>query len=195
MQDGCRPEALLRFPQGRPDLEDRRQIANDPGVMLSENRAPIYKYLRYRGLDSDDANDLTSAVLERALEKLASYDPERGAPNTWLFAIARNMLNSHWRATGRRRNLPLDAVEDQPGLDAPPEEVVVRGETRRELIAALGSLDERERDLIALKFSALISNREIASLAGLTESNVGVILFRALQKLRALLSASTGGAR
>ena len=73
--------------------------------------------------------------------------------------------------------------------------MVVRRETRQELIEALGTLDERERDLIALKFSALVTNREIASLTGLTESNVGVILFRALRKLRAVLSASTGGAR
>jgi RNA polymerase sigma-70 factor (ECF subfamily) len=163
--------------------------------MLGQSPARIYKYLRYRGLDVDEANDLTSAVVERAIEKLTSYDPARGAPNTWLFAIARNMLNSHWRAAGLRRTLPLEAAEQQPGFDPPPEEAVVRREMRRKLIKALGSLDDRERDLIALKFSALITNREIASLTGLTESNVGVTLFRAVRKLRALLSPSTGGAR
>ncbi|MGH2619115.1 MAG: RNA polymerase sigma factor [Anaerolineales bacterium] len=163
--------------------------------MLDQFRARIYKYISYRGLDVDEANDLTSEVFERAIQRLASYDPARGAPNTWLFAIARNMLNSHWRAAARRRTLPLEAAEQQPGSDPPPEEVLVRRETRRELTEALSSLDDRERDLIALKFSALITNREIASLTGLTESNVGVILFRAVRKLRVLLSASTGGAR
>lgn len=179
----------------RPDSKARQQRTTDTGEMLDQFQARIYKYLRYRGLDVDEANDLTSAVFERAVGKLASYDPTRGAPNTWLFAIARNILNSHWRAAGLHKTLPLEAVEEQPAFDPPPEETVVRRETRRELIEALGSLDDRERDLIALKFSALITNREIASLTGLTESNVGVILFRALRKLRTLLFASTGGAR
>jgi len=185
----------LGHPLNRPDSETRQQSTTDPGEMLDQYQASIYKYLRYRGLDVDEANDLTSAVFERAVRKLASYDPARGAPNTWLFAIARNILKSHWQAAGLHRTLPLEAVEEQRTSDPPPEEVVVRRETRQELIEALGTLDDRERDLIALKFSALVTNREIASLTGMTESNVGVILFRALRKLRAVLSASTGGAR
>jgi len=76
-----------------------------------------------------------------------------------------------------------------------PEEVVIRREARQELVRALGFLDDRERDLVALKFSALMTNRDIAGVTGLTESNVGVILFRALRKLRAVLPASTGGVR
>ena len=185
----------MRHPTSRSDSENRRQTGPDAGEMLDQFRARIYKYLRYRGVDVDEANDLTSAVFERAIQRLGSYDPARGAPNTWLFAITRNMLNSHWRTARLRKTLPLEAAEQQPGLDPLPEEVVVRRETRRELTEALGSLDDRERDLIALKFSALIANREIASLTGLTESNVGVILFRAVRKLRALLSVSSGGAR
>ena len=185
----------MRYPLNPLDSEARRQSTTDRAERLAQFRPNIYKYLRYRGLDVDEANDLTSAVFERAVGKLAGYDPGRGAPNTWLFAIARNMLNSHWRSAGLHSTLPLAAVEEQPTFDPPPEEMVVRRETRRELIEALGSLDGRERDLIALKFSALITNREIASLTGLTESHVGVILFRALRKLRALLFASTGGAR
>src|SRR3990172_3406296 len=97
----------------RPDSEARQQSTTDPGDMLDRYQASIYKYLRYRGLDVDEANDLTSAVFERAVRKLASYDPARGAPKTWLFAIARNILNSHWRAAGLHRTLPLDAVEEQ----------------------------------------------------------------------------------
>jgi RNA polymerase sigma-70 factor (ECF subfamily) len=185
----------LRYPLNPLDSEARQKSTADGGEGLAQFRPNIYKYLRYRGLDVDEANDLTSAVFERAVGKLAGYDPRRGAPNTWLFAIARNMLNSHWRSAGLHSAVPLEAVEKQPTFDPPPEEMVVRRETRRELIEALGSLDERERELIALKFSALMTNREIASLTGLTESHVGVILFRALRKLRALLFASTGGAR
>ena len=121
----------------RPDSEAHQQSTTDPGEMLDQYQARIHKYLRYRGLDVEEANDLTSAVFERAFRKLASYDPARGALNTWLFAIARNILNSHWRAARSHRALRLEAVDEQPAFDPPPEEVVVRRETRQELIEAL----------------------------------------------------------
>jgi RNA polymerase sigma-70 factor (ECF subfamily) len=45
-------------------------------------------------------------------------------------------------------------------------------------------LPERERELISLKYGADLNNREIAAITGLTESNVGTLLSRVLQRLR-----------
>ena len=53
-------------------------------------------------------------------------------------------------------------------------------------------LDDRERDLLALKFGAGLTNRRIARLTGLTESNVGVILYRTLHHLREQLREEEG---
>ena len=56
---------------------------------------------------------------------------------------------------------------------------------RRELVrAALATLDGKERDLIALKFSGGLSNAEIARVLGMSETNAGTRLHRALTKLR-----------
>ena len=49
----------------------------------------------------------------------------------------------------------------------------------------LSRLPDRERELLALKYGAGITNRAIASTTGLTESNVGTILHRAILALRA----------
>ena len=49
----------------------------------------------------------------------------------------------------------------------------------------LAELPARERELIALKYGAEMSNRAIAKVAGLSESNVGTILHRTIQALRA----------
>ena len=57
-------------------------------------------------------------------------------------------------------------------------------EERDRLLAALARLPARERDLIGLKFAAGLTNRRIADLTGLTESNVGVILYRTIRRLR-----------
>lgn len=149
----------------------------------------VYNYVRYRVRDAETADDVTAQVFERALVSIGSYRPERGPFAPWLFAIARNAVNDHLRAKRRRRWLSLEVLRGQPGNEPQPEEVAIHNETRAELLAAVARLSDRERDLIALKFASGLTNRRIAELTGLSENNVGVILYRAVQRLRAELSA------
>jgi RNA polymerase sigma-70 factor (ECF subfamily) len=149
----------------------------------------VYNYVRYRVRDAATADDVTAQVFERALVSISSYRPERGPFAPWLFAIARNAANDHLRAQKRRRWLSLEVLRGQTSAEPQPEEIAVHNETRAELLAAVARLSDRERDLIALKFAAGLTNRRIAELTGLSESNVGVILYRAVQRLRAELSA------
>ena len=62
-------------------------------------------------------------------------------------------------------------------------------EAQAELLAVLAHLSERERDLLSLKFAAGLTNRRIAEITGLSDTNVGVIVYRALQHLRLILAA------
>ena len=148
----------------------------------------VYNYVRYRVGDADVADDLTAQIFERTLMRIGDYRADRGSFAAWLFAIARNAINDHLRAQGRRRWLSLELLRHQASTKPQPEEIVVRDETRAELLAALARLTDRERDLIALKFAAGLTNRRIAELTGLSESNVGVILYRAARRLRVELS-------
>ena len=50
-------------------------------------------------------------------------------------------------------------------------------------------MSARERELIALKFHAGLSNAELASVLGVSESNAGTLLHRAVQKLRSAVNA------
>jgi RNA polymerase sigma factor (sigma-70 family) len=165
-----------------------RHAPPDPAQLVEQHYPAVFKYYRYRGLEAAEANDLASAVFERVLEKLPAYDPARGAFGTWLFAIARHMLSNHWRAERVRRAVPLAEVEQHASPEPLPEELALAREARAELLAALGTLTTHEQDLIALKFSARFTNRQIAALTGLTDSNVGVTLYRAMQKLRLRLA-------
>lgn len=135
------------------------------------------------------ADDVTAQVFERALVNIDSYRPERAPSAAWLFAIARNGVNDYLRAQKRGRWLSLEALRDRASAEPRPEEVAIRNETRAELLAAVARLSDRERDRIGLKFGAGLTNRRIADLTGLGESNVGVILYRAVRRLRAELSA------
>lgn len=144
----------------------------------------IFRYLRWRGADADAANDLAAATFERALSKFEHYDPARAQLQTWLFAIARNLAANHWKAESRFESLQDELPEETPG----PEQEILLTQNREQVLAALNRLDPRARELIALKFGGPLTNRQIAELTHLTESNVGVILYRSLLKLRALLT-------
>jgi RNA polymerase sigma-70 factor (TIGR02952 family) len=149
----------------------------------------VYNYVRYRVRDAGTADDITAQVFERALVSIGSYRPDRAPFAAWLFGIARNAVNDHLRAQRRRRWLSLEVLRGRPSAEPQPEEVTIHSETRAELLTAVARLSDRERDLIALKFAAGLTNRRIAELTGLSESNVGVILYRAVRRLRAKLSA------
>ena len=71
-----------------------------------------------------------------------------------------------------------------PHLETTKDVAQARAERER-LRVLLARLADRERELVALKYGAGLTNRAIAGLTGLTESNVGVILYRAVQRLRA----------
>jgi len=145
--------------------------------------------VRYRVGDAETADDLTAQVFERALVNIGRYRPERAPFVAWLFAIARNAVSDYLRTQRRRRWLSLEVLRDRASRELQPEEVSIRNETHAELLASVARLSDRERDLIALKFAAGLTNRRIAEITGLSESNVGVILYRAVRRLRAELPA------
>jgi RNA polymerase sigma-70 factor (ECF subfamily) len=57
-------------------------------------------------------------------------------------------------------------------------------QTQDRLAVVLQQLDEQPRQIVSLKFFGGLTNRAIAGLLGLTESNVAVILFRSVRRMR-----------
>ncbi|MFQ6101808.1 MAG: sigma-70 family RNA polymerase sigma factor [Anaerolineae bacterium] len=58
----------------------------------------VYNYVRYRVRDAQTADDITAQVFERALTHIGTFNPERAPFAAWLFGIARNAVNDHFRA-------------------------------------------------------------------------------------------------
>jgi len=144
----------------------------------------IYRYISYRINDRFLAEDITSAVFEKALTKFNQYNAEKAALSTWIFRIARNTLIDHYRASGRAHTVQLDEALDTPEKDKSPEQAVIEEEESRMLKRCIAKLSPPEQEIVSLKFSAEMTNRQIAATLGLSESNVGVILYRAVRKLR-----------
>lgn len=158
---------------------------HDFAALYDRYFARVYNYVRYRVGDAASADDVVSRVFEKALDRLESFDRERGLLDAWLFAIARNAVADHFRE--RRPGAPLDAAEALADGEPRAEEGLERDESARGLLSALRLLDERQRELLALKYGARVTNRAIAAQTGLTESHVGVLLHRAVKTLRSAL--------
>lgn len=123
-------------------------------------------------------------VFERLIGSLHSYDADLAPFSAWLFSIARHVATDWQRRQYLHRLVPWDDFHRQASSEPGPEQRALESEQRQRLRKALAQLSERERDLIGLRFSSGLTNREIASLTRLSESNVAVIIYRALRKLR-----------
>ncbi len=148
----------------------------------------VYNYIRYRSDDQVTAEDLAAQTFERVLKAIASYNPERGPFEPWLFTITRNVVASHRRAQAWRSWLPWEWFQRQPDPGPQPEEAVLLHEGEAALLAAFHQLKPQHRDLLGLKYGSGLANPQIAALTGLSEGNVAVTLHRAVEALRRLLA-------
>ena len=142
----------------------------------------VYAYVAYRVGDGADAEDITSATFERALRYKKSFDAAKGDPTAWMIGIARREIASHYAARP-------DAGRVLPEL-AMPGDLASDSAERLDLQTAVADLDPRDRELIALRYGADLSARQIAEVLELKTNAVEVALHRALRKLRDQLNSS-----
>jgi RNA polymerase sigma factor (sigma-70 family) len=145
----------------------------------------VFGFFSY-SVGRDAAEDLTAATFERVVRSWHRFDPTRSSEQTWIFAIARNVLTDHLRRQRHRAG---------PSLDAQPAILETMVFTEDPLAAALSleavndwlqDLRPRERQVLALRYCADLSVREIAGCIGVSEANVHQICSRALRQLRAV---------
>lgn len=148
----------------------------------------IYNYVRYRVNNPVEADDLTSKIFERAVANNQRFDSQKGSFSTWIFAIANNVLIDYFKSRSGCTNIPIDSIANTVIADQSPEHKIISRELRKTLLAALEEIDAEKRNLIALKFWGELNNRQIAEITGLSESNVGVTLFRTLKQLKTILN-------
>jgi RNA polymerase sigma factor (sigma-70 family) len=148
----------------------------------------LFRYVSYRVRDRATAEDLTAAICEAALNELYRYNPPHGALNGWMYGIARNVVRMHYR---RLASQPASVTLDNlPEMHAPgrsvEQEVELTAAFRR-VLELMPGLTEQEQEVIALRYGAELGNQEIAAVLHLTAANVGVILHRALKRLKHLM--------
>ncbi|WP_232696606.1 sigma-70 family RNA polymerase sigma factor [Brevibacillus daliensis] len=161
------------------------------GIMSTEKFAQIYdvyyrrvyKYIYYRINNHYTAEEICSHVFEVVISKYYSFSPDKSKFEVWLFAIARNTVTDYFRSQKKRVKFSLDSILNIIQPKSSPEEIVIRGENNQALFKAIAKLSDKERNIIAMKFGACLKNTEIADLFGVSDSNIGVVLYRCLKKL------------
>ena len=149
---------------------------------------PVLAYIRSRFNHAGAAEEIASRTWQKVYEHQDQFDPAKGVAEQWIFTIARNEVNKYVRSWQFRRFFSLTEQEEPfASDDKTPFEQLAVAEQNTVLLSALGQLAARERDIISLKFYSGLNNRQIAAVSGLSESNVGTILNRALRKLRSRL--------
>src|SRR4051794_24474804 len=157
------------------------RVELDFEALYRSNRDDVYAYVAGLLRDRPAAEDVTALAFERALRRRRQFNPRRGSARQWVFGIARHAALDELRRRGRRGELPEDLPDERSVASEDAAELALRRETVRR---GLAQLAPRERELVALKYFAGLSNSEIAGVLGVSESNAGTLLHRALTKLR-----------
>jgi RNA polymerase sigma-70 factor, ECF subfamily len=159
----------------------RSRTTLDFEALYRASRDDVFAYVATLLRDRSAAEDVTAAAFERAYRKQGTYRAARGSERAWLFGIARNAALDELRR--RRRSAAITADPEDVHAAAPEDEADL-ALRRTALRGALAGLPPRERELIALKFHAGLDNAELARVLGVSVSNAGTLLHRAVQKLR-----------
>jgi len=176
-----------RTDDGTPndEISSASPFAGDFSELYNEYFPKVFAYVYGRVQDKDISLDIVSDVFEKAFIKKQSL---RSADSfgSWLFTIARNEVSSHWRKEKPAAKAAQEAAREREIHHQPrgPEETVLHRERLEALSGLVRQLPRREQEIIALKFDAELTNREISHVLSTSEVNVRVTIFRALRKLR-----------
>lgn len=159
-------------------------MARDPFAAPDELIRRVYAYVAYRIGSGPAAEDVVSEAIERGLRYRQSYDAKKGSPAAWLAGIASRVLVDH--ATKGRLQATVD-VEDPHNY----EDFSHAALRKLALQDAVATLDERSREIVALRYGGDLKAREIGEILGMTTNAVEVALSRALHRLRSTFEAGT----
>ena len=154
-----------------------RDTVRDFEALYRSCRDDVYGYVATMVRDAATAEDVVATAFERAYQHHRQYDPRRGTERAWVFGIARNAALDELRRRKRHAALLLEPADESA---APAEDPTQRATVR----AALDTLRTREREIVALKYGAGLSNGELAGVLGVSDSNAGTLVHRAMTKLR-----------
>lgn len=171
---------------GALDPLARRLADGDPDApreLVERHRHELYRYARALLRDDLAAEDAVQGAFERAFAALGKYPEERTRTlslRPWLYRITLNVIRNAWR--DGCREVPVGEIpepEEQPGVGR---------EAWLDALEALGTLSERQRVAVTLRYLEDLPYAGIAEATGWPENTCKTLVRRGVARLGALLS-------
>lgn len=178
------------------DLVDRAKAGDQTalGKLFDDHYARVYRYIRVKVSQKQDAEDLAQEVFLRMYQSLERYQ-HRGVPfRAFLMQVAANLVNDFYRKQGASaRTASLQGEEIDVADDEDPADIIVLQASFAEVMGAMRHLTEVEREVIQLRYAAELSIAETAEVMAKNENNVKQLTYKALVKLRKALKQVDAG--
>jgi RNA polymerase sigma-70 factor, ECF subfamily len=148
--------------------------------LYQEHLEPIYRYIYSKVGNREEAEDLTEQTFIKAVRTI-DYTRSPLSIQKWLFQIARTTIADYWRVYYRLSTDSLDVLLDG-GWEGPgaSQSVAVSLNPTERVQQILAALPKHYREVLNCRFLLNFSIKETAATLGLTEANVKVLQFRAL---------------
>jgi RNA polymerase sigma-70 factor (ECF subfamily) len=145
----------------------------------------VYAYVAYRVGKAQEAEDITSDIFLKVIEKLSEFEWRgEGSFAAWVFRIAHDrVVNFHRQDRRAGIDLSLDELPDICANELLPAETILQKEKFAHLRRLIANLSPRRREIITLKFFGGLRNKEIAEVLGLDERTIAAHLCRGLEDL------------
>jgi RNA polymerase sigma-70 factor (ECF subfamily) len=167
--------------------QDERELFAGLAVPLLR---PLYNFARWMARDPHDAEDLVQETYARALKSFASFQPGTDF-RAWMFRILRNAFLSARRGAKNAAHVSVEEEGEEmllPATEETPESLLLAGDTRQRIRAALERLPEQYREAILLCDVEEMRYQEIAELLGVPAGTVMSRIARGRKLLRGLLA-------
>lgn len=174
-------------------------------IFYSENYEKIFYYVRKYIKNKEHSEDITSMVFEKALRGIDNFQWEGISIQSWLYKIARNTINDFYRKKYNTHTLSInqkvnskDGSSDMTLEDIIPsneegiELKVIKSDEEEHLYRILENLEENDQFLLYYKYFEDLTNKDIAKLMKLSETNVGTKLQRLRAKIKDILNKENG---
>ena len=150
--------------------------------VFKEQFSLIYNYIYYHIGNAMDTEDLTADVFVRAYKYWESYSPGKGSRGAWLGGIAKNMVKTYFKE--RSKKPQIIGLSELICADSDTEGEYLYKEELHQMFEIINTLPERQREILTMKYLLHLTNRDIAKIMGMSESNVGVTLHRTIKTIQ-----------
>ena len=146
----------------------------------------ILLFIYQRVNTKDEASDLTSQTFLKAMKSIKKYEDRGFSFGAWLYKIALNEINGYYRKNSKVINM-TDGILSTLFYEIKEEEDKTK---QKKLMQVIKQLKHTHFQFIEMRFFENRPFKEIAEILDITESNAKITTYRALDKLKALMTSS-----